>query len=368
MSGFPILDLVIGMIFVYFLLSIICSSAVEMVISIRKLRAKMLEEWLKKIFDNEITIGNKKVLLGQAIMDHCSVTALSEKGSATSYIDAKNFTTALVEKITYNPDNPLSIAKNIDSIITAIQDTPALSIELKRAFLTYADEAKDAYKNMSAKVVSELQLFRSKIEYWYDSSMERVGGAFKRQYTRYWTFTVGLIVTLLLNADSISIARYLYNNPEARVNLAAQAYDEVKDSSWQKTLARMQTERPSDAASFDSIKNSLTSRAEDIKKVKATLDNAIPLGWSSTVLNDENGFSYWLLLSKIVGLAATILAVMMGAPFWFDLLNKVSNLRGSGTRPASSVATSSPENTNANAKPIVAPVITVTKTEEEAVG
>ena len=37
-----------------------------------------------------------------------------------------------------------------------------------------------------------------------------------------------------------------------------------------------------------------------------------------------------LLFSKITGLLVTILAIMMGAPFWFDLLNKISNLRGTG--------------------------------------
>ena len=117
MSGFPILDLVAGMIFVYFMLSIICSSAVEIILSVRKLRARMLETWLYRIFEKDITVGGKTVKLGQAIMDHCSVTALSPTGKSTSYIDAKDFTSALLEKITYDPAKPTSIARDINTFI-----------------------------------------------------------------------------------------------------------------------------------------------------------------------------------------------------------------------------------------------------------
>ena len=77
-----------------------------------------------------------------------------------------------------------------------------------------------------------------------------------------------------------------------------------------------------------------------------------------------NGF--FAILSKILGLAVTILAVMLGAPFWFDLLNKVTNLRGTGGKPASS---SGNDNTTA-ATPAVAPItVTVNSNkDEEAVG
>ena len=134
MSGFPILDLVVGIIFVYFLLSIISSSAVEIVLTIVKARGKILEQWLTRIFDNKIKQKDgSEITLGQAIMDHCATTALAEKGKAPSYIDAKNFTAALLEQITYNEQDPKSIATNINDVITALENTPLLSIEIKRS-------------------------------------------------------------------------------------------------------------------------------------------------------------------------------------------------------------------------------------------
>src|SRR5690348_11299338 len=129
MSGFPILDLVVGVIFIFFLLSIICSSIVEIILTARRIRATVLEKWLLSIFDTEITNAqNEKIPLGQAIMDHCALTALSPKRKAPSYIDAKNFVAAALDKIAAYSKvvNP----KSIDEIIQSLESTSALSDEL----------------------------------------------------------------------------------------------------------------------------------------------------------------------------------------------------------------------------------------------
>ena len=38
------------------------------------------------------------------------------------------------------------------------------------------------------------------------------------------------------------------------------------------------------------------------------------------------------ILVKILGLLMTVAAVSLGAPFWFDLLGKVAQLRSTGKR------------------------------------
>jgi hypothetical protein len=329
MSSFPILDLVIGLIFIYFLLSIICSSVVEMALTFFKIRAKNLETWLRTIFDKDVTQPDgAKVKLGQAIMDHCSVTALSDTGKSTSYIDAKNFVSALLEKITYSQS---TIPKNIDDFITAIQGTTILSTEFQRVLLMYANEAKQSYQEVAIKTTSEIDLFRSKMENWYDTSMDRVGGKLKEKYSRPITFWVALITVILMNADSISLSKYLYNNPEARAKIAQQAYDVSKDSAFEKKVQQLPVAKE-DSATITEIKQ----QWDNVNKANATLNSNIPLGWAKDeISNDVNG-SWPLIFSKIAGLLATVFAVMMGAPFWFDLLNKVANLRGSGNKPASS--------------------------------
>ncbi|AGZ41925.1 hypothetical protein [Actinoplanes friuliensis] len=45
----------------------------------------------------------------------------------------------------------------------------------------------------------------------------------------------------------------------------------------------------------------------------------------------EPGARDWLL--KLLGLVLTAAAAALGAPFWFDLLNRLVNLRSTGKRP-----------------------------------
>jgi hypothetical protein len=44
------------------------------------------------------------------------------------------------------------------------------------------------------------------------------------------------------------------------------------------------------------------------------------------------------LVAKLVGLLLTALALMLGAPFWFDALSKIARLRATGAPPPASDA------------------------------
>ena len=204
--------------------------------------------------------------------------------------------------------------------------------------LTYANEAKDTYNALSEKTVSEIELFRGKVENWFDSSMDRITGTLKKRYSRPATFIVAIIVTVFLNADSIALAKYLYSNPEARTKIAMQAYDATKDTALIMQVQQIKTNADTsseNALSSEEIKNIIVKKITDVDKAKQGLNDVMPLTWKAGELRDENGkFSALLLFSKITGLLVTILAIMMGAPFWFDLLNKISNLRGTGAKPA----------------------------------
>jgi hypothetical protein len=59
------------------------------------------------------------------------------------------------------------------------------------------------------------------------------------------------------------------------------------------------------------------------------LIRAFPIGWGEL----PEGGGGWLL--KILGCLWTGLALSLGAPFWFDLLQKFVNLRAAGTKPPS---------------------------------
>lgn len=370
MSGFAILDLVVGMIFIFFMLSIICSSVVEIALTYVKARANLLEEWLNGIFSEKTQVGGETKTVGESIMDHCAVTVLSGKGKSPAYIDAKNFTSALLEKITFDPNNPNSIANDLDTFIHKIEQTNLLSLELKRVFLNYAYEARDKYQTMAAKTASDLEIFRSKIENWYDTSMDRVTGALKTRYSRPFTMIVAIVTAVLLNADSINIAKYLYSDPDLRSKVAEQAYSAV-DSTAQQFTARLDSMRNTNPETVKELKATLQKGVDNVNDAKAALQLNLPFGWNTAyfkTLFPPGDFWDGILgiLAKITGLAATVFAMMMGAPFWFDLLNKVSNLRGTGNKPASSSGTVGTTTLTQTPAPIAISVNT--NKEEEAVG
>ena len=104
-----------------------------MVLTVKRIRAQVLGKWLLSIFDTPVkNAQNQQVPLGQELMDHCAVTALSPRGAAPSYIDAKNFVSALLDKI--NTHSQVANTTSIDDFINSLNTTTAISNELKRCF------------------------------------------------------------------------------------------------------------------------------------------------------------------------------------------------------------------------------------------
>jgi hypothetical protein len=155
----------------------------------------------------------------------------------------------------------------------------------------------------------------------------------------------GVVVCVALNADTIEIAKYLYNNPQARANLAAKADAAIKDSTYIKKVAEINklAATVKDTAtkqklevSAGQLAKTVNEQVADISATRAVLQDSLPLGWNANEFHLKGWDIVLFGLSKLVGLAVTIAAIMMGAPFWFDVLNKISNVRSTGTKPKES--------------------------------
>ena len=107
-------------------------------------------------------------------------------------------------------------------------------------------------------------------------------------------------------ADTFAIATALANNSALREVVVAQA----------KTYT--ETQMPPDAA---------PANQQALNKDIANLQQlGVPLGWKSMP-------AQWDWLNKFAGLALPAFAVSLGAPFWFDLLNRFMNIRAAGKSP-----------------------------------
>ena len=173
--------------------------------------------------------------------------------------------------------------------------------------------------NFFSTAHEDLANVRKDIEGWFNSTMERVSGWYKRKM-QWFILIISFVVCGLLNADSFMIANTLWRDDALRATVVASAAQKVcKNSS------------PSD-------QNDQTKTIDELHAELQKLN--LPIGWvkrdNPKALKDDPGIfpddvRSWVY--KVIGIIFTSLAISQGAPFWFDVLNKFVNLRGVGKKP-----------------------------------
>lgn len=337
MTPLPILDLIAGMIFLYFLMSILCNSVIEGLVAMSRVRATMLTKWIQENLPK----------LSSYYLNHTLLDGPHKGNSTTSYISSKNFAFVLIDAITKEAEKlPTSldqIEEAIEVLEKKVNDSP-LPADLARVLRIFIAESRDKAK-MVDQTKTELELFRNSIEVWFDSMMERVGGSFKK-WTSKWTFVISLVVVTVLNIDGVQIAKYLYANEEARNKLAMTAYEGAEDPSLKvksksaKQMVDSVSNVPDSIMTVDTIGKKVALSYTDVKSSTKQIAFFIPIGWnldaeeavykaSRKRETDSNVCMFGFWLQKVFGLLMSIFAVMLGAPFWFDVLGKVANLRSS---------------------------------------
>jgi hypothetical protein len=142
----------------------------------------------------------------------------------------------------------------------------------------------------------DLARARTSVENWFNAAMDHVTEIY-RQRMQWVTLVVALLITCVLGVDTFALADSLWREPSLRA--AVQGAAQV----------------PSAAASPQS-----TSLQEALT---ALLRFNLPLGWGTLPAGTD--IVGWM--KKFVGLWLTTFAVSLGAPFWYNLLKQLSNLR-----------------------------------------
>ncbi len=299
MFGSEILDVAIGLALIYLLLSIICSILDEFVARIFSMRADTLEDGIRHLLNDP-----KAENVAKDIYEHPLVSRLGSKkkdlkivswGGKPSYIPAKNFALALLEK-SKDGAQPQNLVE-LKAVVSNIQNA-----DVKRS-LTSLVEAAEASTVGSQK---QLRQARKNVEDWFDSHMERVTGWYRRKL-QLITLLVALLVSVVTNADTVVIAGTLSTDSVLRESVVVYAQETAK--------------RPLSQGEDLSL-----TKAAELKKELEQLQ--LPIGWSG---NPWDVFaSTQTAFMKIVGILLTTFAVSLGAPFWFDMLNKLVNIRSAG--------------------------------------
>jgi hypothetical protein len=391
MFNSAVLNVVIGLVFIYLLYSLLATTINEAVASVFNLRAQKLEKAITRMLDDGIMhhhniwsflgdsllavwtkiknffllfsfrqrgmTGYNKTLV-EDFYNHPAIKYLGENkiSNKPSYISAEFFSKALMD-----------ILKNKSGMPGA---PPLTQIQAGLAAISDKNETKDFIQSMLADSNNDLEKFRASLEQWFNETMNRASGWYKKQSQKI-TFVIGFVLAVAFNVDTISIVKKLSNDPGAASALSeiAVKYAEThKDSTGQLSAAAKDTS----AAMFAAARNQVNGDISNANSV-------IGLGWSipsntasfkcpveknaldtpTDSLNCKNclvkingwpyeekshdvttsgkiryvicmAFSSW---RRLLGYFLTALAISFGAPFWFDLLNKFIQLRGAGKKP-----------------------------------
>src|SRR5690349_8362174 len=204
--GSNILEVGIGMVFVYLLLSLLCSALGELIESFLRYRYKDLKKGIGKLLQDPA--------LAQRILDHPLIKPLGEK---PSYIPARSFSLALWSLATESlGSQSLSITQDIEEIRTAVSKVNG---DIGKSLLALIDEAK-----------GDIDKARANIEQWFNDAMDRVSGWYKRR-THWILLAIGLIAAAILNIDTIAVTRSLWYNDTLRRSVANVAEKYVEKGS-----------------------------------------------------------------------------------------------------------------------------------------
>jgi hypothetical protein len=437
MFGSNLLEVAIGVVFIYLLVSLVCSAANEILEGWLKNRATDLERGIREMFGpgDPKTPSMMKNLYNNAMVN-CLFKGkyddakeqvgrlrdfLRKGPDLPSYIPATSFALALMDVATMpgvqaasaaaassapasppatvswkpsgatgaTPPGPLpGMSISLDAVPPALPApgqpgnplTPFRDQVLANKDLP--DQVKTGLVTLIDAAGSDVAKARENIEQWFNSTMERVSGWYKRR-TQLIILVLGFGLAAVFNIDTIVVAGRLATDKSLRESLVAASEEYAKASAASAAASPSPVPAVSPAAA--SPANSPLAPAASLNRNQSSVPAAspavtpsaapspaasepsptparspsptkaeqafaddydklehlgLPIGWDTDearklvaqgIVTNKKAWT-----RKLLGLLITALAVSLGAPFWFDLLNKFMNVRSTIKPPEKS--------------------------------
>jgi hypothetical protein len=382
-----ILDVAIGLIFMFCLVSLAASTVREVVEGVLKTRAIMLEHGIRELVGDvtdrsqiaAAAAGMTKsdaaaqavsVSVTKALYDHPQIAGLFAGAypsmlkkpfrrwlpadrvglcsTLPSYIPSRNFAIAMLD---YVARGSIDAPAGVGPMNTAPMDMAMIrsglsrlnNVRVQRGLLSALDGVGD-----------DLERARQAVGDWYDSGMDRVSGWYRRE-TQAILLVIGLILATVLNIDAVAVGQKLLVDGPWRDTVVAQA------QSFQMHAADGASAPPAIQVKPAAVgqKTAVPGKSAPQPPVSPSpvisptpVVSPTPVAALESVLND-NGFMIGgplrvrdrpfeipilgivfktsglvgAFLAAIPGYLIVALAATLGAPFWFDLLNKLIVVR-----------------------------------------
>ena len=326
MLGSKILEVAIGIIFVFLLVSMICSAIREGLESWLKSRAAFLDQGIREMLHDRDAVGIARSLYSHPLiyglyLDEYRpraasrpLTALARGGNLPSYIPARSFALAMLDiaargtgthGLASSPAAPVFTLALVRENVLNLENGPVQRV-LIGAIDTSGGSMERAVGNLTV---------------WFDSAMDRVSGAYKRA-TQKLLLGIGLVLAIVLNVNTLAIAHYLFRHDVERAALVARAEAVARDTSFMRGASDVQYVRA--RAALDSLRLPI---GWDHMALTGPFHTSLVRNASGAVVQVRELRLWRNVIEPIVGWILTALAAMLGANFWFDLLNKVMVVR-----------------------------------------
>lgn len=310
------LDILIGLMTIYLTVALAVTALSEVVSQCGAMRARNLKRALVGMLD-----GSKAKGIG--IGDHWFlsqplIAALTGGANEMpSYLDKKTFSAALLMAIEAD-----FTKMDLPQLESAITKHIALSPGAKAILLAFLKESG-----------GELEKFKAAIETWFDCVMDRASGWYKRNIATA-TLILSAVVVVGANVDTIAIGKALYGDPKLRDTMLTLAIQDLNDRLPSAQAASTTTPPADNTQSAASVAKQMTAE-QRLAQYHANLEHlrssGLPIGWQAMVWPKDQACTWWF--SKAAGWMITVLAASLGAPFWFDMLSRIVNIRSTGPKP-----------------------------------
>lgn len=348
MGGFDLLGIAIGMIFVYLLLSLLCTALFEIIESFLKHRASDLEKGIRLLLsDAGVTEMFYRHPLVNALYDGNYAPTKTTKNLPT-YIPARNFALALMDIVLpADQDNPSGAAGAVASSFRparaarrGVRRVPRPGIPLQSGASAHQSltplrtaiansphtQIRGALLPLIDAAGNDVSRARENIEAWYNSSMDRVSGWYKRRAQQV-LLVMGIAVAIITNVDSIALGNSLATDFVLRESVVAAAETYIKENAL--TAEAPEQNEQSNIEACRSAPNSPECNFQtNLTQIRQL---GLPIGWNfedrRNVPPTRSGADAPAWVLKAIGWIITGLAISLGAPFWFDLLNKFIVIR-----------------------------------------
>jgi len=381
-----VVDVTIGLVFIYLILSLLASEIQELITTLLQWRTKHLKHSIELLLAGgsemeESDFNNAKKLVQKLYNDPLINTlnqqakrkveqlgknaknadeeakkAFVEKQSGPSYLPSETFAMTLLDTlkipqlINYVKHPSEESKTNLYMILESYKELKAGVNDKTKKSESY-EKITEIYGDFDAKFIKfvnedlpdhvpdnlinslgviaqrsrikigdltdEMNQFKNEVETWFDRSMDRASGVYKRN-AKGVAILIGISIAILTNTDTFNVVKRLSQDSAIRstiIQSASQRTDYIKDP-------------------------------EARREIEKLLGNAsIPIGWQNInqqleLLDTKDSnrgnvllITIWQGFRLICGWILSGLAIAMGAPFWFDILNKVINVRNAGPKP-----------------------------------